>query len=65
MASVEELKRMIIDLKVDLVRANIPRDNCPYAYYSTSKKSNRDCNGLSCRECTRKFLHWRLCWQSL
>ena len=32
-ATIEELKEMIVDLKMDLVRANIPSGNCPYAYY--------------------------------
>lgn len=57
MASVEELKKMIIDLRMDLVRANIPRGNCPYAYYSTSKQKDREnCDDISCSECERKFL---------
>ena len=56
MASVEELKEMIIDLRIDLVRANIPNGHCPYAYYSTSKQKNREnCDDIDCSECKRKF----------
>lgn len=56
MASVEELKRIIIDLRMNLVRANIPRGNCPYAYYSTTKQKDRgDCD-IDCSDCMRKFL---------
>ena len=57
MVSVKELKEMIIDLRMDLVKANIPYGNCPYAYYSTSKQKDREnCNDISCSECKRKFL---------
>ena len=56
MASEEKLKRIIIDLKMDLVRANIPYTNCPYAYYSTSKQKGRaNCNDIDCSECKSKF----------
>ena len=35
-ATVKELKDIIVDLKMDLVKANIPSGNCPYAYYPVS-----------------------------
>ena len=44
---------------MDLIRANIPRGHCPYAYYSTSKKSKKDCdydNEIDCYVCMRQFL---------
>ena len=57
MASVEELKEIIVDLRMSLVRANIPYENCPYAYYSTSKQKDRECcDDISCSECKRMFL---------
>ena len=33
MASIEELKKIIVDLRMDLVRESIPRGHCPYVYY--------------------------------
>lgn len=54
-ATVEELKNMIVDLKMDLVRSNIPSGNCPYAYYHRENPIE-DCNSVSCRECKKIFL---------
>lgn len=54
-ATVNELKEMIIDLRVDLVKARIPETNCPYAYYNMDME-NIDCNEISCNECKRIFL---------
>ena len=56
MATIEELKDMIVELRMDLVRANIPYTDCPYAYYSTSKQSDRSCEDISCNECKAKFM---------
>ena len=57
MASEKELKKMIVELRMDLVKTNIPYGNCPYAYYSTSKQKDREnCNNISCSECKSKFL---------
>lgn len=38
MAKISELKEMIIDLKLDLIKAGIPQGNCPYAYYQADNK---------------------------
>lgn len=54
-ATVKELKDMIVDLKMDLVRANIPSGNCPYAYYHRENPVE-NCNDISCGECKRIFL---------
>lgn len=57
MLSNEELKKIIVGLQMDLIRANIPRGHCPYTYYSTSKKSSCDYdNDIDCYECMRQFL---------
>ena len=57
MASIEELKKIIVDLRMDLVRESIPRGHCPYAYYSTSKQKDREgCDDIDCSECMRNFL---------
>lgn len=54
-ATVKELKDIIVDLKMDLVKANIPIGNCPYAYYHRENPIE-DCNSVSCGECKRIFL---------
>lgn len=57
MASEKELKKMIVDLRIDLIDSNIPYGHCPYAYYSTSKQKGREnCADISCSECRRNFL---------
>lgn len=55
MADVKELKEMIIDLRMNLVKANIPSGNCPYAYYSIENPAG-DCGSVSCNECKSIFL---------
>ena len=52
MATVEELKEMMIELKVDLAKANVPYGHCPYAYYP-GMKQHGDCD--DCNKCKREF----------
>ena len=52
MATVEELKEMIIELNVDLAKAHIPYGHCPYAYYSGVEQDG-DCD--DCDKCKREF----------
>lgn len=54
-ATVEELKNIIVDLRMDLVRANMSSGNCPYAYYHRENPVE-DCNSVSCGKCKRIFL---------
>lgn len=54
MAKISELKEMIVELKMDLIRANIPHGHCPYVYYDPSV--NIDCNEVECDECRRIFM---------
>ncbi len=56
MAKISELKEMIIELKLDLVSANIPYGHCPYAYYNPTTKRKYDCNEIDCNECRRIFM---------
>lgn len=51
-ASVDELKQMIVNLRLDLVKAKIPKGHCPYAYYHIEK--SRD-NCEDCTECNAEF----------
>lgn len=57
MATVEELKEMIVKLKVELAEAHIPRERCPYSYYP-SVAHDEDCDDFDdCDKCHREFLH--------
>lgn len=52
MATVEELKEIIVELKVDLAKASVPNGHCPYAYYP-GMKHDSDCD--DCNKCKREF----------
>ena len=54
MASIEELKEIIVDLKMDLIRGSIPSGNCPYAYYNRENPID-SCNDVSCSRCKEIF----------
>lgn len=50
---VEELKEEIVDLRMQLVKANIPDGNCPYAYY-TIEGATGPCH--DCDKCKQNFM---------
>ena len=52
MATVEQLKEIIVDLKIALMKANIPNGHCPYAYYHSIEQKG-DCD--DCDKCKREF----------
>ena len=55
MASKEELKAMIVDLKVELMLAKVPHGHCPYAYYHEfSRDPEAECN--DCYECKENLV---------
>lgn len=54
-ATIEELKKMIVDLRMDLVRATIPSGHCPYGYYRRENPIS-SCNDVSCNACKEIFL---------
>lgn len=54
MATIEELKEIIIGLKMELAYASVPKGNCPYAYYPLIKEEH-DCCEIDCTECKRRF----------
>lgn len=56
MAKISELKEMIVDLRLDLIRARIPYGHCPYAYYQPTTKRDIDCNEVGCDKCKRIFM---------
>ena len=53
--SVDELKDIIVDLRVENVNLSIPVGNCPYAYYEM-KREVETCEDASCSKCRRDFL---------
>lgn len=55
MDKISELKEMIVELKLDLVGANIPYGHCPYAYYHPSTKHD-DCGDIDCDRCRYRFM---------
>lgn len=52
MATIEQLKEIIVELRLELMRAKIPQGHCPYAYYHGVEQEG-DCD--DCDECKRKF----------
>lgn len=52
MATVEQLKEIIVDLKIALMKANIPNGHCPYSYYHGVEQDG-DCD--DCDVCKWKF----------
>lgn len=55
MATIEELKEMLIEEKVSRIIDSIPNGNCPNAYYSIDFDSGCGEQELSCEECKRNF----------
>lgn len=54
MKTIQELKEIIVDLKVSLAKANIPYGHCPYAYYPGIEQ-NFECGDIGCDQCRRLF----------
>lgn len=54
-ATIEELKEMIVDLRVQIVSKNVPQGHCPYAYYNRENPIS-SCNDVGCDECKAIFL---------
>ena len=52
-ATKQELKEMIVDLRVENMRINIPLEHCPYAYYDS--EDSMECGEISCDECRENF----------
>ena len=55
MADINELKEMIINLKMQLVKAQIPKGHCPYTYSAELAKHMKDCT-MDCEKCRERFM---------
>ena len=53
-ATVEELKTMLVDTKIALIKERVPRGHCPYAYYDIGMEKP-NCNDVDCDECGIEF----------
>ena len=49
-----QLKEVIVDLKMQLVKASVPQGHCPYSYYSVPNPIS-DCNSIDCSACHEIF----------
>ena len=56
MATIQELKKMLIKEKVERVMDSIPNGNCPNAYYSIDYNSGCESEEeMTCEQCKRNF----------
>lgn len=56
MATKKELKEMIVQLQLRVVKLSIPDQNCPYALYEMEKPKEA-CEELTCNECSERFMN--------
>lgn len=54
MATVEQLKELLIENRLTSIRLSIPNGHCPYAYYHIEQTGT--CEDLGCAECHRQFM---------
>ena len=57
---INELKEIIVDLKMDLINAQIPVGHCPYSYYATLKDGTISCE-IGCNKCREIFMNMMEC----
>ena len=55
MATIQELKKMLIQEKVERIMDSIPNGNCPNAYYSIDYNSGCGEEEMTCEQCKRNF----------
>lgn len=49
-----QLKEVIVDLKMQLVKVSVPQGHCPYTYYRIPNPIS-DCNSIACSACHEIF----------
>lgn len=55
MDKVNELKKIIVDLRMDLIKEQIPKGHCPYTYYTALAKYMKNCT-MDCDKCRERFM---------
>ena len=50
---IEQLKQIIIDQKMQIVKLQIPHGHCPYAYFTSVENEVNECN--DCNKCKLQF----------
>lgn len=55
MKTTEELKEIILDLRLKIIKLNVPKGHCPYAYYNEFDNPLGDCS--DCSECKEVFMN--------
>lgn len=58
MKTVDELKEIILKLKMDNLKIQIPKGTCPYTYYTPSNNNKINCI-MDCNECWYTFMERR------
>ena len=58
MKTKDQLKEIIVDLRLELVEKDLPRGVCPYALFrlKNMQKRRSDCMKTDCDVCHREFL---------
>ena len=54
-ATIQELKDIIVDLRIENIECTIPSGHCPYAYYNIDNPI-ASCDETSCNQCRVVFL---------
>ncbi len=55
MCKIRELKEMIVELSVELHKANLPETCCPYRWFGNPTNKELDCNEVSCDICKMNY----------
>ena len=55
MATIQELKELLIEERVQRVMDSVPKGNCPNAYYNFDYNSGCGEEEMTCEQCKRNF----------
>ena len=54
---IKELKEIIVKLKMELIKNQMPKGSCPYSKYKPSAEKKIDCT-VGCEVCRNMFLKY-------
>lgn len=58
MKTSEQLKEIILELRLKIIKLNVPQGHCPYAYYGEFVNPLGDCG--DCYKCKEVFMNkWK------